>query len=99
MAERLPHVRDGVLYLSAQPGQGGVALGSPGWFAWLDAPATRSFTFEDAQGHFTARKERRQRGSQYWIAYRKVGGKLRSAYLGKATDITLERLQSAAVAL
>jgi LuxR family transcriptional regulator, maltose regulon positive regulatory protein len=99
MAGRLPHVRDGVLDLSAQPGQGGIVLGSPGWFAWLDDPATRSFTFGDARGSFTARKERRQRGSQYWVAYRKAGGKLRNAYLGKAADLTLERLQNAAAAL
>jgi AAA ATPase domain len=99
MARRLPQVRDGVLHLPAQAGQGGGEVGSPGWFAWLDDPATRSFTFEDVQGSFTARKERRQRGSQYWIAYRKAGGKLRNAYLGKAADLTLERLQSAAAAL
>ncbi|HEX9440456.1 MAG TPA: AAA family ATPase, partial [Roseiflexaceae bacterium] len=99
MAKRLPHVRDGVLHLPAQPGRGGGEVGSPGWFAWLDDPATRSFTFEDVRGSFTARKERRQRGSQYWIAYRKAGGKLRNAYLGKAADLTLERLQSAAAAL
>jgi LuxR family maltose regulon positive regulatory protein len=76
-----------------------VQIGSAGWFTWLDDPATQSFTFEDAWGRFTARKERRQRGSQYWIAYRKAGGKLRNAYLGKAADLTLERLQSTAAAL
>jgi LuxR family maltose regulon positive regulatory protein len=88
-----------MLHLPAQPGQDGIVLGSAGWFAWLDEPTTRSFTFENAQGNFTARKERRQRGTQYWIAYRKAGGKLRNAYLGKAADLTQARLEHAAAAL
>jgi len=99
MARRLPHVRDGMLHLPAQPGQDGIVLGSPKWFAWLDDPTTRSFTFEDVRGSFTARKERRQRGTQYWIAYRKTGGKLRNTYLGKAADLTQARLEHAAAAL
>jgi LuxR family maltose regulon positive regulatory protein len=51
------------------------------------------------QGHFTARKERRQRGGEYWIAYRKVDRKLRNAYLGMSPDLTMERLRAAAAAL
>lgn len=80
-----------MLHLPAQPGQDGIALGLAGWFAWLDEPTTRSFTFEDARGSCTARKERRQRGSQYWIAYRKAGGKLRNAYLGN-DHVSLHRV-------
>src|SRR5262245_60912812 len=99
MAKRLPHVTDGMLHLPAQPGQDEIVLGSANWFAWLDDPTTRSFTFEDVRGSFTARKERRQRGTQYWIAYRKIGGKLRNAYLGKAAELTQARLEHAAAAL
>src|ERR687885_1393668 len=99
MAAHLPVVTDGHLDLPSPADAVQIAIDSPAWFAWLELPDTRSFTFQDASGHFTARKERRQRGPAYWIAYRKAAGKLRNVYLGKSAQLTWERLTTAAVRL
>src|SRR5215212_8338954 len=100
MAQRIPHVADGVLRAQEQPGAPDIAVDSPAWAAWLEDRATRSFSFEGPSGAFTARKERRS-GShkEYWSAYRKRGGKLRKVYLGKAEKLTLARLAKAATRL
>src|SRR5919206_836982 len=98
MPPRLPTVEDGRLLLPEHP-DAPIAVGSPAWVAWLDAPATRSFAFRSGQGSLTARKDRRQRGGAYWVAYRKLGGTLRNIYLGKSADVTQERLADAAAML
>ncbi|HEY6409846.1 MAG TPA: ATP-binding protein, partial [Ktedonobacteraceae bacterium] len=76
-----------------------MTVGSSSWYAWLETTST--FTFRSAQGHFNARKEQagNRRGGTYWRAYRKRGGKLLRAYLGKSEDLSLERLRSIATAL
>jgi hypothetical protein len=62
------------------------------WLSRMEA-----FHFHAASGEsFTARKERKQRGSAYWYAYRRVGGKLQKKYLGDGTNITLTLLVSIA---
>jgi LuxR family maltose regulon positive regulatory protein len=100
MAQRIPHVADGVLYDQEPPGAPQIALDSPVWTAWLEDRATYSFSFEGPSGTFTARKERRSGSSEeYWSAYRKQGGKLRKVYLGKAEKLTLARLNEAATRL
>jgi LuxR family maltose regulon positive regulatory protein len=76
-----------------------ITVGTPAWFTWLADPATRSFAFRHPAGVFTARKERRQRGEDYWVAYRMRTGRLRKFYLGKSPELTSERLRGAAVAL
>jgi LuxR family transcriptional regulator, maltose regulon positive regulatory protein len=97
MVEPAHHVADGVLHRRQPPVVADVAVDSPSWFAWLDDPATRSFSFRGPTGTLTARKEHR-RGSVegYWTAYRKRGGKLRKTYLGKAEKVTQHRLDEAA---
>ena len=97
MVEPAHHVADGVLHRQQPPGAADVAVDSPSWFAWLDDPATRSFSFRGPTGTLTARKEHR-RGSVegYWTAYRKQNGKLRKTYLGKAEKVTQHRLDEAA---
>ena len=40
---------------------------SPAWFAWLDQVS--SFAFSGKSGHYTARKEAKQRGDRYWSAF------------------------------
>ncbi|HEX6478919.1 MAG TPA: NB-ARC domain-containing protein [Ktedonobacteraceae bacterium] len=47
---------------------------------------------------FTARKEQRP-GGRYWYAYRRVQGKLHTAYLGKSEELTFERLNTVATIL
>src|SRR5438270_12697025 len=68
-----------------------VVVGSPRWYSWLAEEQNRSFSFRNALGTFTVRSERKRHG-WYWYIYRKSGGKLRKAYLGKAEEVTLERL-------
>lgn len=72
----------------------GTLVGSPSWFAWLDTATT--FYYEGREGTFTAHCERRQRGGRYWIAYRRLAGVLRRSHLGKAYQLTPERLQAVA---
>ncbi len=73
-----------------------IIVGSSAWFAWLEGAT--SFAYHGPSGHFTARKEQRQRGA-YWKAYRKLSGKLHRTYLGKTDDLIAERLAAAAAAL
>ncbi len=68
------------------------------WQSWLAERS--SFAFQGKDGHrFTARKEARARGNTYWVAYRKVGGKLTHTYLGRPEDVTLARLEQVAAFL
>jgi len=99
MARRIPLVTAGVLRVLEPTGGPRITVDSPGWAAWLRDPATRSFSFRGSNGTFTARKERRSGGEEYWTAYRKRGGKLRKVYLGKAEKLTLVRLEDAATVL
>src|SRR5215218_657903 len=99
MARRTPYVADGVLHVPGTRDDPEIEVDSASWAAWLTDPATRSFSFQCSSGRYTARKEHRSRGGEYWVAYRKRGGKLHKTYLGKAEDITLERLNDAAAAL
>ncbi|HEX4716355.1 MAG TPA: hypothetical protein VH164_15645, partial [Ktedonobacteraceae bacterium] len=63
--------------------------------AWLEQIA--SFSFHSRLGmHYTVRKQKGQRGSSYWYAYRRLHGRLVKRYLGKATDLTLARLEEIA---
>ncbi len=75
----------------------GTLVGSPAWFAWLDSATT--FYYEGREGIFTAHLERRQRGGSYWIAYRRVSGVLHRCHVGKAHQLTPERLHAVALTL
>ena len=88
---------DGTTLVIPERDAGPIALGTPEWFAWL-ANAT-TFAFAGPSGHFTARKERQARGGGYWKAYRTTHGTLHRVYLGKAEDLTLDRLNRAAATL
>jgi LuxR family transcriptional regulator, maltose regulon positive regulatory protein len=70
---------------------------SPAWFAWLDRVST--FAFSGKSGHYTARKETKQRGDRYWSAYLATGEQLTKKYLGKTSDLTLARLEQIAAML
>ena len=73
-----------------------IALDTAAWFAWLSDERHHSFHFKHALGEFTARKERKQRGQWYWVAYRQIHCKLHKAYLGKSETLTAAHLCSAA---
>jgi hypothetical protein len=66
---------------------------------WLEAPTTRSFSYpvqDHAHGYIdgfmTVRKEGRQRGTSYRVAYRRRQEQLRKVYLGPTTALTKQRL-------
>lgn len=86
--------------------EAGLRLDRPGWFAWLEAPSTTSFSYPlfDRQcgysiGFMTVRKERRQRGGSYWTVYRRQGRQLRKIYLGPSSQLTQARLEAVAATL
>jgi hypothetical protein len=81
----------------------GIRLDSPAWWAWLERPTTRSFAYPlyDEQvgyirGFLTVRKETRERGQHYWVAYRRTGRRLRKIYLGRAVLLTQQTLAATA---
>src|SRR5512133_3502141 len=88
---------DGARLILALNDASPIIVDSPAWFAWLEHATT--FAFSSPSGHFTARKERQARGGGYWKAYRTSHGTLHRAYLGKAQDLTLDRLNRAATTL
>ena len=66
-----------------------IVPGSYDWFAWLDGVS--SFAFAGKSGHYTARKETRQRGGRYWYAYLATSEQLTKNYLGRTSHLTLAR--------
>jgi LuxR family maltose regulon positive regulatory protein len=97
--KQIPSVADGLLQGTTAGGTAGLAVGSPGWFAWLADDAVRSFSFRSSAGAYTARKERRRRGGAYWVAYRTAAGRQHKVYLGKGEELTPERLVEVAATL
>jgi len=79
------------LYQTRDRGELTIVLESPEWFAWLDQVS--SFAFVGKSGHFTARKEAKQRGDLYWSAYLATSTRLTKKYLGKSATLTLARLE------
>jgi hypothetical protein len=97
MSWKTPIVEAGAL---REPGgDNAIPLDSAAWFAWLADERHHSFRFVDANGSFTARKERKQRGDSYWVAYRQWHAKLHKTYLGKSAALTETRLCAAAQTL
>jgi LuxR family maltose regulon positive regulatory protein len=74
-----------------------IAPDEPEWFVWLDA--ITSFRFLGQHGQLTVRKESRQRGEQYWYAYRRVGEKMAKKYLGRTMELTIAHLEEMAILL
>jgi len=98
MARFIPIIRAGVLIITphADGNRDEVPAESDAWFRWLES--ARTFAFEDASGHFTARKKRRW-SADYWYAFRRGRDRPYETYLGKARDITLGRLHAIAAKL
>ena len=97
MARSIPKVREGFLqqHIAEDTSIDTISIGTAKWYSWLEQH--HSFTFETPRMTFTARKEQRP-GGWYWYAYRRSQGKLRTAYLGKSAELTLERLNAVAAA-
>jgi LuxR family maltose regulon positive regulatory protein len=104
MSAKTPTVSAHWVYDPAQPAAA-IRLDTPAWVAWLDAATTTRFAypvFDPAHGYIagfmTVRKEQRQRGGVYWVAYRRCQGCLRKVYLGRAATLTQARLEATAQA-
>jgi predicted ATPase/DNA-binding CsgD family transcriptional regulator len=97
---RIPSVYGDHLLLLNTAGKNpsSIKVGSDAWYTWLANEQTKSFSFRNDLGTFTARRER-LRHSWYWYAYRRSKGKLHKVYLGKTEELTLERLKAVASAL
>lgn len=93
-----PVVKDGVLWSGEQGGADSPPIlhDTAQWEDWL--ARHEQFQFKGVSGHFSARREGRN-GSEYWYAYRRRDGTLHKAYLGKVTDLTLDRLEEVAAVL
>lgn len=96
MARTTPRV-DGNRLVLASHEASPITVGTDAWFDWLHGANTFAFTSDF--GSFTARKEPRERGGSYWKAYSTAQGTLRRTYLGKTSDLTLDRLNEAAARL
>ncbi len=94
MSWKTPTVQAGLLHTADMTGV--IEIESPAWFDWLADEHHRCFHFVHTAGDFTARKERKQRGQWYWVAYRQVHRKLYKSYLGKSNILTQARLDAAA---
>lgn len=80
-----------------------IRLESALWWAWLESTTARSFAYPiyDRQagyirGFMTVRKEKRARGGQYWVAYRRTAGVVRKIYLGRSAQLTQQQLAASA---
>ena len=80
-----------------------IVLDTPAWKEWLEMPSTRSFAYpiyDEQAGYIrafmTVRKERRRRGSEYWVAYRRSGKQLGKIYLGRSAQLSQQALAAAA---
>jgi len=100
---RRPMVSSGFLYDPALPE---AIRFTPAWVAWLEQERATSFAyplFDPAVGYIvgwmSVRKERRQRGDTYWVAFRRCRGTLRKVYIGRTAAVTPARLATIAQAL
>src|SRR5256884_450125 len=99
MGQNHPTVQEDMLIYQLDGRTQMITLDTSEWYTWLVTAST--FTFRSPFGTFTARKERagNKRGGWYWKAYRRRGGKLLSAYIGKLESLTIEHLHSIAAQL
>ena len=92
----IPVVSNGRLRIDSVLGQQALVVGSKRWFQSLSHNSIMSFRFQGETGSYTARKEERESG-EYWYAYKKIQGKLRSTYIGRTDELTLDKLESIAI--
>ncbi len=96
--QALPQLIDGALRTGLEGAAAPIVIGSPAWLAWLADPANQAFSAITGAGTLTVRREQKG-GGAYWYAYQRDGPRLRKAYLGKAADLSLARIERAAAHL
>jgi hypothetical protein len=87
MSRAIANVRNNRLIALPDAADEGIVIGSTAWLQWLEAPTSSCFKFDAENRGFTARREQRP-GGWYWYAYRRTGGRVCKAYLGRAADLT-----------
>jgi LuxR family transcriptional regulator, maltose regulon positive regulatory protein len=97
MSSKTPLVAGGLLREPHQETL--IVLGSAAWHEWLADERHCSFHFSHPAGEFTARRERKQRGQTYWVAYRQAHKMLFKRYLGKSDALTEAHLIAVAADL
>lgn len=70
----------------------GLLVGSAAWFRWLEE---FRLTFHVTEPGFTVRCEQRRR-VVFWYGYKRIGGKLHKAYIGRTPDVNPKRLADVA---
>ena len=64
------------------------------WFKFLNRDDIKNFSYER---EFTVQKESRKGTKQhYWIAYKRIDGKLKRKHLGRSEDVTADKLREVA---
>ena len=89
---KLPTVVHGVLCLD---GDERIELHTPNWVTWLHRNDSFRYEPQFPKQGFTARVEK----SVYWYGYRRILGKLHKCYIGKSSELTVDRLEQVALEL
>jgi LuxR family maltose regulon positive regulatory protein len=97
-SKKTPLVISGYLY-TEDPQTTGTALDTPAWLAWLESTVALSFYYQAPTAGCTVRREVKQRGGTYWVAYRCVHRQLHKVYLGPARAVTRAALDAALLTL
>jgi len=64
------------------------------WVDFLNRDDIKGFSYER---EFTVQREARQNTKQhYWIAYKRINGKLKRKHIGRAEDVTADKLRDVA---
>jgi LuxR family maltose regulon positive regulatory protein len=107
MSKKTAKVQHRQLYLNGSDNPV-CAVGSPAWFAWLEAATTFRYHSQERQNIFrgygpllppiSLRKEERRRGA-LWYAYKRRHGCLHKRYVGRSARLTLAKLDDVALRL
>lgn len=93
---KTPVVKHGALiYEEKTPigtGSHTIYMDSPEWYVWIK----RHHTFRMQIGDlvFTIRAEKKQRGTYYWYAYKRIAGKLFKRYIGMDEHVNIATIRS-----
>lgn len=76
-----------------------IKIGTPAWFGRMESEHP-TFSFElPGDLSITLRAEEKQRGTLYWVAYKRHADKVRKQYIGRTDALTYERMRGACLAL
>ena len=91
MTHRTPLIVGDTLSIQKSETVQSMVVGTAEWFVWLETATV--FTYREDGAIFTAQK-RTRKGRYYWYGYARRAGHLHCVYLGRAADLTIERLHA-----